>query len=160
MVGGAPAYPGTTAPTGTGGESAPELSAVNSHEFLMIERDGAGDGLAAPRFKKVFLLDTSGVGTGEYVNKRLLVDLMAVPDPAKLGGDGDFFRFPFNTIESVHVVSSDTIVVANDNNYPFSNARARSRTNERTGPLVPDDNEFILIQLGEQLDVDHRVLAP
>jgi hypothetical protein len=63
----------------------------------------------------------------------LLVDLMAVPEPAHLGGDGDFFRFPFNTIESVHVVSQDTIVVANDNNYPFSNGRSRSRTNERTG---------------------------
>jgi hypothetical protein len=160
LVGGSPAYPGSVAPTGTGGESAPELTAVNSHQFLMLERDGAGDAVAAPRFKKVFLVDTADVGNGGYVDKRLLVDLMAVPDPAHIGDDGDFFRFPFNTIESVHVVSPDTILTANDNNYPFSNARSRSRTNERTGPLAPDDNEFILIKLGERLKVDARILAP
>jgi hypothetical protein len=160
LVGGALAYPGTTPPTGTGGQSAPELTAVNSHQFLAVERDSNGDGLAAPRFKKIFLLDTDGVVNGGYVKKTLLVDLMAVPDPAHLGGDGDFFRFPFNTIESVHVVSPDTILTANDNNYPFSNARSRSRTNERTGPLAPDDNEFILIKLGQRLKVDQRILAP
>ena len=160
LVGGAPAYPGTTPPTGTGGESAPELTAVNSHEFLALERDGAGDGVTAPRFKKVFLIDISRTDSSGYVDKRLLVDLMAVPDPAKIGGDGDFFRFPFNTIESVHVTGPDTILVANDNNYPFSNGRSRSLTNARTGPLAPDDNEFILIKLGERLDVDQRILAP
>ena len=85
---------------------------------------------------------------------------MAVPDPADLGNDGDFFRFPFNTIESVHVVSPTRSWSANDNNYPFSNARSRSRTNERTGPLAPDDNEFILIKLGERLKVDQRSSRP
>jgi hypothetical protein len=160
LVGGAPAYPGSAAPTGTGGESAAELTAVNSDQFLVVERDGGGDGVPAPRFKKVFLLDTDGSHQSGYVDKQLLVDLMAVPDPAQLGGDGDFFRFPFNTIESVHVVSPDTILVANDNNYPFSNGRSRSRTNERTGPLAPDDNEFILVKLGDRLDVDQRILRP
>jgi hypothetical protein len=160
LVGGAPAYPGASAPVGTGGESAPELTAVNSHQFLMLERDGNGDGVAAPRFKKVFLVDFRHLNRGGYVHKRLLVDLMAIPDPNKIGGDGDFFRFPFNTIEAVHVVSPDTILVCNDNNYPFSNARSRSKTNERTGPLAPDDNEFILIQLGQRLHLDRRILAP
>lgn len=152
-------YPDAATPT-PAGESAAELTAINSHQFLMVERDSAGDDVIAPRFKKIFLIDASGAGDGGYVNKRLLVDLMAVPDPAKVALDGDFFRFPFNTIESVHVVSPDTILTANDNNYPFSNARSRSLTNARTGPLAPDDNEFILIKLGERLKVDHRILAP
>ncbi len=160
LVGGAQAYPGSTTPTGTGGESAAELTAVNSHQFLVVERDSNGDGVAAPRFKKVFLLDTDSRSHHGYLAKDLLVDLMAIPDPAQIGGDGDFFRFPFNTIESVHVVSPDTVLVANDNNYPFSNGRSRSRTNERTGPLAPDDNEFILIKLGERLKVDQRILRP
>ncbi len=160
LVGGAAAYPGATAPTGTGGESAPELTAVNSHQFLLLERDGNGDGVAAPRFKKVFLVDTRNTGSDGYVSKRLLVDLMAVPDPKHVGGDGDFFRFPFNTIESVHVVSADTVLVANDNNYPFSTGRSRSLTNARTGPLAPDDNEFILVNVGQRLNVDDRILAP
>lgn len=159
LIGGARAYPGTTPPVGTGGESAAELTAVNAHQFLTIERDGNGDLVAAPRFKKIFLLDTAK-GRDDYVDKSLLVDLMAVPDPSKLGGDGDFFRMPFNTIESVHVVGSDTVLTANDNNYPFSTGRSRSRTNERLGPLAPDDTEFILVKLGQQLRVDHRVLNP
>jgi hypothetical protein len=161
-VDGTHVYPDAAPPSA--GESAAELTAVNSDQFLMVERDSNGDGLPAPRFKKIFLLDTDGVGNGGYVHKTLLADLMAVPDPAKIGGDGDFFRFPFNTIESVHVVSPDTILTANDNNYPFSNARSRSLTNERTGlppgMLTPDDNEFILIKLGEKLKVDSRILAP
>lgn len=83
---------------------------------------------------------------------------MAIPDPAKLGGDGDFFRFPFNTIESVHVVNDHSILVANDNNYAFSNARSRSKTNERTGPLAPDDNDFILVAVSPSLHPDRRLL--
>jgi hypothetical protein len=170
LVGGARAYPGTAPAVGTGGESAAELTAVNSHQFLVVERDSNGDGLPAPRFKKVFLLDTDRHGhedageptdvPGRHLEKSLLVDLMAVPDPKKLGDDGDFFRFPFNTIESVHVLGPTTLVTANDNNYPFSNARSRSRTNARTGPLAPDDNEFIEIRLGQRLDVDARLLSP
>jgi len=159
LTDGKPAYPGSTAPAGVGGESAAELTTVDGHQFLLVERDGAGDGLPAPRFKKVFLVEAKGA-QGGYLTKQLLVDLMAVPDPTKVGNDGDFFRFPFNTIESVHVVSSRTIVVANDNNYPFSNGRSRSLTNARTGPLAPDDNEFILVRLGSPLHVDSRLLAP
>jgi hypothetical protein len=151
-------YPDDVAPP-TFGESAAELTAVNSHQFLVVERDSNGDGVPAPRFKKIFLLDTEGAGDRGYVGKTLVADLMAVPDPAHLGNDGDFFRFPFNTIESVHVVSPDTILTANDNNYPFSNARSRSLTNDRTGPLAADDNEFILIKLGQRLKVDQRILA-
>jgi hypothetical protein len=85
---------------------------------------------------------------------------MAVPDPTQVGGDGDFFRFPFNTIESVFPVSSSQLLVVDDKNYPFSNGRSRSKTNERTGPLAPDDNEFILVQLGGALQVDRRYLDP
>ena len=159
LTNGAAAYPGSTAPIGTGGESAAELTAVNSHQFLLVERDSAGDGVPAPRFKKVFLLEAKKA-QGGYLTKQLLVDLMAVPDPSHVGNDGDFFRFPFNTIESVHIVNGTTIVVANDNNYPFSNGRSRSRTNERTGPLAPDDNEFILVRLGSRLHLDARLLKP
>jgi hypothetical protein len=159
LTDGTRAYPNAVAPTETGGESAAELTSLDGHRFLVVERDSNGDGLAAPRLKKVFILDTKGAQRrAGYVDKQPLADLMAVPDPNKLGGDGDFFRFPFNTIEAVHVVSDHTIVVSNDNNYPFSNGRSRSRTNERTGPLAPDDNEFILINLSTSLHPDQRLL--
>jgi hypothetical protein len=157
LADGSPAYPGSAAPTGVGGESAPELTALDAHRFLMLERDGNGDTLAAPRSKKVFIVDNHT--QGGYVQKQLLVDLMALPDPLHQGNDGDFFRFPFNTIESVHVVDDHTILVANDNNYPFSNGRSRSRSADRTGPLAPDDNETILITVGTSLRPDHRLLT-
>ena len=157
LTNGAPAYPGSVAPTGTGGESAPELTALDANRFLLLERDGNGDGAAAPRFKKVFVVD--GRTQGGYVTKSLLVDLMAVPDPLHVGNDGDFFRFPFNTIESVHVVDDHTIVVANDNNYPFSNGRARSLSVDRSGPLAPDANEVIAVTVTSSLKPDHRLLA-
>jgi hypothetical protein len=160
LANGDPAYPGA-APTDTGGQSASELTAIDPHRFLLVERDSAGNGTDAPRFKKVFLLDVNTARSRHgYLAKELLVDLMAVPDPSHVGGDGDFFRLPFETIEAVHAVDDRSLVVANDNNYPFSNGRARSRTNARTGPLVPDDNEFVLIGLGTPLRVDHRVLPP
>jgi hypothetical protein len=164
-----PAYPGAPPRRSAGGESAAELTSVNGHQLLVVERDSNGDGVDPPRFKKVFLLDTEERHSQHrYVDKDLLIDLMAVPDPAKLGIDGadadslvdDFFQFPFNTIESVHIVSPDTVLTANDNNYPFSNARSRSLTNARTGPLAPDENEFILVRLGQRLHVDSRLLAP
>ena len=150
------AYPGAVAPTGTGGQAHGEITAINRHQYLFLERDGNGDGLAAPRFKKLFLIDTRH---GD-VTKHLLADLMAVPDPGRVGGDGDYFRFPFVTIESVHAVDEHTVLVASDNNFPFSNGRSRSLTNERTGPLFADDTEMILIRLGTPLDVDRRLLEP
>jgi hypothetical protein len=159
LTDGSRAYPTAVPPTGTGGESAAELTALDGHRFLVVERDSNGDGLPAPRMKKVFVLDAAHAGSrGGYVDKQPLVDLMAIPDPNKIGNDGDFFRFPFNTIESVHVVDAHTIIVANDNNYPFSNGRSRSRSPDRTGPLAPDDNEFILVSLSASLHPDHRLL--
>jgi hypothetical protein len=154
-----PAYPGTVAPTGTGGESVAELTALDDHRFLLLERDGNGDGVDAPRLKKVFVVDFDRADRSPgYVQKTALVDLMAVPDPKRLGGDGDFFRFPFNTIESVHVVDDHTIIVANDNNFPLSNGRARSRAADRNSNLAPDDTELILVQVSTSLHPDPRLL--
>jgi hypothetical protein len=159
---GSAAYPGTTPPTGTGGESVAEMTSVNANQFLIVERDGNGDGLAAPREKKVYLLDRRGPEARDgYLAKHALADLLAIPDPKHLVSPAvDFFQMPFVTIESVHVVDSSTIIVVDDNNFPFSNGRSRSETNARTGPLRPDDNEFVEIGLGTHLKVDHRLLMP
>ena len=149
------------APPATAGYGLGDLTSINDHQLLFLERDGLGDGVDAPRFKKVFVLDIGkALKRGGFVTKSLLVDLLAVPDPQQVGNDGAFFRFPFNTIESVHVVDQNTIISADDNNFPFSNGRSRSKTNARTGPLAADDNELILIQLGTPLDVDKRLLRP
>ena len=75
-----------------------------------------------------------------------------------VGGDGDFFRLPFYTIESVHLVDARTLVIASDNNLPFSNGRARSRASDRKEPLAADDTELVLVRLGTPLDADPRLL--
>jgi len=153
-------YPDAVAPP-RGPVSIGEIKAVNDRQLLLIERDNLGDDLAVPRFKKVFLLDAGQAAGGDgYVRKALLVDLLAIPDPSKVGGDGDFFRLPFYTIESVHLVDAGTLLLACDNNFPFSNGRARSRSAGRGGPLAADDTEIILVRLGAPLDADPRLLAP
>ncbi len=155
---GARVYPGAAEPQ-AGPVSIGELKAVNERHLLVIERDNLGDDLPAPRFKKVFLLDLSRTAQrGGYVGKTLLLDLLAIPDPSNVGGDGDFFRLPFYTIESVHVADERTLLLASDNNFPFSNGRARSRSIDRRGPLSPDETELILVRLGTPLDVDRRLL--
>ena len=153
-------YPEAVAPP-AGPVSIGELKAVDDHRFLVIERDNLGDDERAPRFKKLFLVDADGAGgRGGYVTKTLLLDLLALPDPGGIGGDGDFFRLPFYTIESVHVVDDRTLLVASDNNFPGSNGRARSRSADRRGPLAADPTELVLVRLGAPLGVDPRLRRP
>jgi len=54
------------------------------------------------------------------VAKEEVVDLLNINDPNDLNADPAKFRFPFVTIEDVLVVDENTILVANDNNYPGS----------------------------------------
>lgn len=151
-------YPGASAPP-VGAVSIGELKAVDDHRFLVIERDNLGDDERAPRFKKIYLIDLAGAAErGGYVAKEPLLDLLALPDPAGVGGDGDFFRLPFYTLESVVPVDDRTLLVASDNNFPGSNGRARSRSRDRGGPLAPDDTELVLVRLGSSLRADRRLL--
>jgi hypothetical protein len=121
-----------------------DFIAVNDHQFLVIERDG-GTGPTA-RFKAVFLVDLSDQDGDGYVDKDLLVNLMAIPDPQDVGGLGAFFTFPFITIEDVEIVDRSTIAVLNDNNFPAGGGRSPA----------PDENELILIRLDRSLDLPRR----
>jgi glycerophosphoryl diester phosphodiesterase len=123
-----------------------EITPINANEFLVIERDG-GQGETA-EFKKIFKVDFSDVDSQGFVGKEEVVDLLNLKDPNDLNGDGETtFDFPFVTIESVLVLDADTILVANDNNYPFSVGR---------GPDI-DNNEIIEIQLDKPLNLDARL---
>ncbi len=53
--------------------------------------------------------------------------------------------FPFFTIENVDQVDATHIIVGNDNNYPGSAGRTAG---------VPDDNEYVVIQVDQDLRVD------
>ncbi|MEM6433776.1 MAG: glycerophosphodiester phosphodiesterase family protein [Cyanobacteria bacterium P01_D01_bin.115] len=123
-----------------------DLTPINDDEFLVIERDG-GQGDAA-EFKKVFQIDLSQIDADGFVSKAEVVDLLNIDDPDDLNQDGETtFTFPFVTIEDVLVLNEQTILVANDNNYPFSVGR---------GPDI-DNNEIIQIQLEQTLALDDRL---
>ena len=126
-----------------------DLTSINDTEFLVIERDGRQG--ADAEFKKIFKIDLSKVDSEGFVEKTEVVDLLNVADPDDLNGDGETtFTFPFVTIEDVLVLDESTILVANDNNYPFSIGR------DLSGSEI-DNNEIILLELDEPLDLDPRL---
>jgi glycerophosphoryl diester phosphodiesterase len=115
---------------------------------LVIENDGSQGDLSG--FKKIFEVQLPA-GGGEVIKIRS-IDLMKIGNPRGISvprepgdvGVGATFAMPFVTIESVIVLSPDTIGVLNDNNYPFSVGR-------HVGTGAPDDNEFIILRLARAL---------
>jgi hypothetical protein len=121
-----------------------DLTALDQHRFVLIERDDAQG--AEARQKKIYLFDLRRVDSDGFLEKRLVVDLLRIRDPfgislpARPGefGVGDPFSFPLQSVESLEVLNGERLLVANDNNYPFSDGRwiARDR---------PDDTELIVL---------------
>ena len=127
----------------TDGNPIGDFTPINDTEFLVIERDN-NEGEEA-EFKKIFKIDISQVDENGFVEKTELVDLLNIDDPNDLNSDGETtYSMPFVTIEDVVVVDEDTILVANDNNFPFSMGRE--------GDI--DNNEVVLIDLEQPLDLD------
>jgi hypothetical protein len=130
------------------GNAIGDFTAVDDREYLVIERDNNQG--AEARFKKVFLVNLEETDAQGYVRKRELVDLLNIADPAGISGPpiqgtvglGSPFAMPFVTIESVLVFDPSTLLIVNDNNYPFSTGRR---------PGTPDDTELVLLRLGERL---------
>jgi len=129
-----------------------DMTAVNNHEFLVIETDDGQGATAA--FKKVYKIDIRRVDSQGFVSKQEVVDLLNIANPSNLAADapsgsfgtGNPFKFPFLTIEAVQVIDSKTILIANDNNYPTTGGNGR-RTNDT------DDNELILVRIDQPLKV-------
>ena len=120
---------------------------INRREALVIERDNLQGSAAA--FKRIYLVDLADRDHDGYVEKTLLVDLMDVRNPDRLGGFGETFTFPYFTIEDVEILDDRTIAVMNDNNFPATGGR---------GADVPDVNEYLEIRLDQPLKVHPRLL--
>ncbi|MBY0235101.1 MAG: esterase-like activity of phytase family protein, partial [Burkholderiaceae bacterium] len=115
-----------------------DMTALNDHEFIIIERNNATATGGGTPFKKIFRIDLNKVGADGYVSKSEVVDLMNIADPHDLNGDGKTsFTFPYVTIESVLVLDANTLLVANDNNYPGTGGRDAGS----------DKTEFLMIHL-------------
>ena len=141
------------------GNNIGDFNMIDADTGLIIERDN-GEGLledacngpARPdcqnvpaKMKRVYKVSLADADADGFVKKIGYIDLLDINDPkgvAKRGAQGGKFTFPFVTIEDVDVVDADHIVVANDNNLPYSSGR-------KVG--VQDDNEFILLYVPELL---------
>ncbi len=103
---------------------------TSTDDLVLIERDRQQGEKAA--YKKVFLFNPE---TGA---SREIADLLSLDDPHNLVGMGAVFRYPFSTIESVVMPDPQTLVIVNDNNYPFSVGRHSDK---------PDDTELIVVRV-------------
>ena len=123
-----------------------DMVAVDDRRFVVLERNGntATSSNPAP-FKKVFLVDIEDVSEGGIARKTELVDLMNLADPHDLNGDGStVLTFPYVTIENVLVLDARTLLVVNDNNFPYGGGRE----------LASDNTEFLRIRLPVSLTSD------
>lgn len=141
------------------GNNIGDFNMVDATTGLIIERDN-GEGPAAlacqggarpdcfnvpARFKRVYKIEMSDANAGGFARKIGHIDLLDIADPrgkARQGGGDGKFAFPFVTIENVDVVDGEHIIVANDNNLPYSSGRQIGKQ---------DDNEFILLRVPELL---------
>ena len=142
------------------GNNIGDFNMIDATTGLIIERDN-GEGTVdkacpeekpAPdcfnvpaRFKRIYKIEMTDANAGGLVRKIGYIDLMDIDDPkglAKQGGKDRKLTFPFVTIEDVDVVGTTQIIVANDNNFPYSAGRE---------PQKQDDNEFVLLDVAEFL---------
>jgi hypothetical protein len=128
-----------------------DFNMIDEHRALIIERDGGqgdpreGWSSNPARFKRIYLIDLRDKDENNVLRKIAYIDLMNIKDPNRIalrGTQEGVFSFPFVTIEDVDRVDENTIIVANDNNYPFSIGRQQGRA---------DDNEFILLDVADFL---------
>jgi hypothetical protein len=141
------------------GNNIGDFNMIDGSTGLIIERDnGEGEawqgctGPARPdcfnepaRMKRIYKIELNDANAGSFVRKIGHIDLLAIKDPdkkARQGSKEGVFTFPFVTIEDVDVVDDRHIIVANDNNLPYSSGRALGRQ---------DDNELILLEVAEFL---------
>ena len=139
-----------------------DFNFIDETRALVIERDnGEGDAASAcaegatdmsgcypqpARVKNVVLVDTAGLDAEGFIRRIGHINLLAIADPdgkapEGLATDGTF-AFPFFTIEDVARVDDTHILVANDNNLPFSGGREIGKA---------ADSEFILLSVPELL---------
>jgi len=141
-----------------------DFNFIDATRALVIERDNgegdpslkcAGDPMpdcfpAPAMLKRIVLIDTATVDAKGFVRRIGHIDLMNIADPDGLNrlptaASRDLtgkMTFPFFTIEDVMMVDDSHIIVANDNNLPYSSGRALDKA---------ADNEFILLSVPELL---------
>lgn len=146
-----------------GAKAIGDFNFIDETRALVIERDnGEGDASKScaegttdlttcypqpAKVKNVVLVDTASIDAEGFVRRIGHINLMDIQDPNGLALEGmkpaeGPFTFPFFTIEDVARVDETHIMVANDNNLPYSGGR-------EIGTAA--NNEFILLSVPELL---------
>ncbi|MDO9354677.1 MAG: esterase-like activity of phytase family protein [Solirubrobacteraceae bacterium] len=119
-----------------------DAQALDGHRLLILERDDFEGAKAA--VKKVYAVDLRVTGADGSLTKTLVADLLNLANPGVtqetpgVYGLGNPFKFALQSVESLLPVKGNRLLLASDNNFPFSNGR-------RAG--TPDDTELIQVQL-------------
>jgi hypothetical protein len=120
------------------------MTAVNDHQFLVIERNGNTTTTANAPYKHIFLIDRDVCDANGSFAKTDLVGLMNLKDPHDLNGDGArLFTFPYVTIDAVLILDARTLLVTDDNNFPGVGGRS----------AAPDITEFLKLRLDRAVDL-------
>ena len=109
--------------------------------FIAVERDRLQGDQAS--FKRIYEIKLETQPGQPATAKTLLLDLLAIPDPAGLASNSGVFRYPFATIEGLARYDHQTLAVINDNNFPFSLGR-------HLDSGEPDDSELILLRFARR----------
>ena len=142
------------------GNVAADFQLLDATTGLVIERDDGSEGIAPAcpneartdcftrpaKFKRIYRIDLAQADADGFVKKVAFIDLTKIDNPnglARLGPNEARFALPHLGPEGLAVVDARHIVVANDNNYPYSSARRIGR---------PDDNELTLLDIGALID--------
>lgn len=148
------------------GLSIGDFNMIDGEYGLIIERDN-GEGVAEfscdgevkptcfdqsnlPKIKRVYKIKMTAENQNSDVEKIGYIDLLKIQDPNNISRkplSAGNFVFPFFTIENVDIVDSESIIVGNDNNLPFSSSRL---------PNQADDNELILLNVKELLNAESK----
>ena len=122
--------------------SVTDMSLVEGNRFVVIERDNFQGNSA--RAKRVYSIDLDRAVPGKPLQKKLVIDLLAIGNARGLAltAPGAPFRFPYLTTESIQVLDRKHVVIVNDNNYPAAGGR---------GNGVKDATEWIWLELANPL---------
>ena len=120
-----------------------DFTLLEGRRFVALERDNL-QGPAA-RHKKAYVVRL-GALNGSPVTKRLVLDQLAIADPAGISlfgarpgdiGLGDPFSMPYQTIEAVLPIAASRLAIVNDTNF---GSLGRN-------PARPDDSDFIDVRV-------------
>jgi glycerophosphoryl diester phosphodiesterase len=121
-----------------------DMWAMSRHRLVLIERDG-GRGVTAT-FRRVYVVDVRRTDASGFLEKTMVVDLTSIPDPDEVSlpaihpgdlGLGDPFWVMCESVEAIHLIGGQRLLIGCDNNFP----------NSGRNPTLPDDNELIVVRV-------------